>query len=316
MDITLGIDTSPENINNIEGLIQQISRKKSCAFIGAGLSHDAGYPLFDEAVSHLKTSAEAIVGYKIDLPTDENWDQIEYLRNLMGEANYREEIIRIFGPDGKHDYLPVHHSICSIPFLSLITTNFDYCLENAAKNIPKKVTVQYFPELDITRLRDYHIFHIHGVIRPTNPEELIGSIVFSNRDYEVAYQMNTGLPRFLASLSEFVTIVFIGYSLGDPDLIKVIHATQLELERRGNIEIQAGLGKRIQPKHYIIMHQEARVNADAIRELGLLPIRYCGDKDRHSDLQKLLSYIRRRTTEIDYYEPVINREMFEDGFYG
>lgn len=316
MDIPLGIDPSPENIRNIEGLIQQISLQKSCAFIGAGLSHDAGYPLFGEAVSRLKTSAEAIIGHDIDLPADENWDQIEFLRNLMGEENYRTELIRIFGPNGKLDYLPVHQLISSIPFLSWITTNFDYCLENAAMNISKQVTVQYFPELDITRLRDCHIFHIHGVIRPTNPEGLIGSIVFSNRDYELAYQMNTGLPRFLASLSEFCTLVFIGYSLGDSDLIKVIRATQLELERRGNNEVQVGLGKRIQPKHYIIMHQEAQVNADAIRELGLFPICYCGDKDRHSVLQKLLSYIRMRTTEIRYPEPVVYREMFEDGFHG
>lgn len=97
------------------------------------------------------------------------------------------------------------------------------------------------------------------MIRPTNPEELIGSVILSNRDYEAAYQVNTGLPRFLASLSEFCTLVFVGYSLGDSDLIKVIRATQLELERRGNYEVQVGLGNRMQPRHYIIMHIEAQV---------------------------------------------------------
>ena len=316
MDIPLGIDRSPDNIKNLEGLIQQISLKKSCAFIGAGLSLGAGYPLWAEVINLLKTAAETIVEYKIELTANDNWDQIEFLRNLMGEVNYRTELIRIFGPDGKLDYLPVHQLISSIPFLSWITTNFDYCLENASMVASKQVTVQYYPELNITRLQDCHIFHIHGVIRPTNPEELFGSVILSKRDYEAAYQTNTGLPRFLASLSEFYTLVFIGYSLGDSDLIKVIRATQMELERRGNIEFQVGLGKRIQPKHYIIMHQEARVNAEAIRELGLFPICYSGDQDRHSVLQKLLSYIRMRTTGIRYPEPVVYRDMFEDGFHG
>ena len=91
MDLPLGIDRSDDNIKNLDGLIQQITLQKSCAFIGAGLSHDAGYPLFAEAISRLKTSAEAIIGHDIDLPADENWDQIEFLRNLMGEENYRTE---------------------------------------------------------------------------------------------------------------------------------------------------------------------------------------------------------------------------------
>lgn len=316
MDIPIGIDPSPDNIRNLEGLIQQISLKKTCAFIGAGLSHGAGYPLWTELIEYLKSTAEKIVNQEITIAKEDNWNQIEIFREILGEENYKAELIKIFGPDGKLDYLPVHQLICSIPFQSLITTNYDYCLENAAMAASKQVTIQYYPELDITRLRELnHIYHIHGVIRPNNPEELIGSIILSNGDYEIAYQMNTGLPRFLAGLSEFNTLVFIGYSLGDPALIKIIRTTQMELERRADFEIQVGLGQRRQPRHYIIMHQEARANPEAIRELGLISICYNGDQVRHSVLQRLLSYIQMRTTEIRYPEPVVYRDMFEDGFH-
>jgi len=172
----------------------------------------------------------------------------------------------------------------------------------------KQVTVQFYSELDITKLQNANIYHIHGVIEPKNPEELIGSVILSKRDYEIAYRPNTGLPRFLADLSTYSTILFIGYSLGDDELVKVIHTTQLELVQRGTFEFQAGLGKRIQLKHYILMHQNAKVNNDAISELGLLPICYGGDQNRQSELERLLSYIRIRTTGVSYPEPAVNRE--------
>jgi len=43
MNISLGINLDQEYADNLEGLINQISLKKCCAFIGAGLSHEAGY---------------------------------------------------------------------------------------------------------------------------------------------------------------------------------------------------------------------------------------------------------------------------------
>jgi hypothetical protein len=310
-----GIDQAPDNNSNLDGLIQQISLNRCCAFVGAGLSCDAGYPLWHEIIKSLKSKAQEIIGHEIEL-NDSNWEQVEILRNSMGEVHYKAELINIFCPDGKRWYLPTHLEISRIPFVAHITTNYDYCLENAAMVLGMQKTVQYYPELDITRLREGDIFHIHGVIPPENPEQFVGSVILSDRDYKTAYQPNTGLPRFLGTLSEFYNLVFIGYSLGDTDLTKVIRTTQLELEQRGQTEIQVGLGKRIPLNHYIIMHKDAQVNSEAFRELGLLPIFYSGDQVYHSDLQKLLSYIRMRTTGINYPEPIVNREMFEDGYHG
>jgi hypothetical protein len=308
----IGIEWTSEDIEKLDGLIHQISLRKCCAFIGAGLSHDAGYPRWGDIVSQLKISAEVATGREIDLPPDPNWDQIEKLRTLMGEELYLSQLQIVFGPDGKLTYLPVHHAIVNTPFIAFVTTNYDYCLENAASAASKQVTVEYYPELDITHLRDGHIFHIHGVITPDNPQALIGSVVLSKSDYERAYQQGTGLPRFLASLSEFYTLVFFGYSLGDSVLVKVIQTTQLELELRSQIEHRVGMGNRIQPKHYIVMHHRANVNPDAISDLGLIPIYYGGDQERHSALQRLAEHIRARTTNIHYPEPIVYRDMFED----
>ena len=168
---------------------------------------------FEVAPGNLIT--EGIIGHEIEDLHDANWDKVELLRNLMGDELFQSELTKSFNPDTKKDYLAVHHEICSIPFLSYITTNYDYCLENAIKATLKQVTVQYYPELDFSRIRNGDVYHIHGVIKPNKPGELFGSVILSNRDYEKAYEPNTGLPRFLANLFEIFTIVFIGYSFGD-----------------------------------------------------------------------------------------------------
>ena len=120
--------------------------------------------------------------------------------------------------------------------------------------------------------------------------------------------------RFLANLFEYYTLVFIGYSLSDIELINIIRNTQLELDRRAKTELRVGLGKRVQLKHYIIMPKDSKVNSDAINELQLRAVIYNGDQDDYHILTKLLSYIRSRTTDIHYPEPKVYREMFEDGY--
>ena len=99
-------------------------------------------------------------------------------------------------------------------------------------------------------------------------------------------------------------------------MIKVLRFTQLELQHRKDYEFKVGLGKRLQPKHFIFMHEAANVNLEGVRELGLLPIYYIGEKENHSRLQRLLSYVRQKTTGIIYPEPTILRNMFEDEFHG
>ena len=48
MDEQLGIVMDPANIQNLEDLVQQVINNKCCAFIGAGISKEAGYPLWHE----------------------------------------------------------------------------------------------------------------------------------------------------------------------------------------------------------------------------------------------------------------------------
>jgi len=302
---------TPDNRKNLESLIQKISQDECCIFVGAGLSIPAGYPNWEGLVTTLKQAAEINTGCDPCDPELSNWDKAEFYRETLGEERYREQIIDLFSPDGKEDYRSIHRVIMEIPFHAYITTNYDYCLENAASSLGKSIRVHFFPELDPSYLRTEDAFHIHGVLNPDNPHGTVGTFILTERDYREAYRLESSLPNFLASLFWFHTLVFIGYSMNDNDLIKVFQSAQLELSHKSKLELEKGIGKRKQNRHFIFLHQDGNVRMEAIREMGLIPIFYGGETVRHTELNKLLDFILRRTTEIQYPKPEMNRDMFE-----
>lgn len=305
-------DQSSENLRNLDSLIGKIKGKTCCAFIGAGLSADAKYPTWGDLIEKLKGTVNAKNGHEFVLSSVSYPDQIEELRNELTDDEYRQTIIESCGPNGKLDYWSIHQTILDIPFSAYITTNYDCCIENAALRMPIQRTPHTYPELDETLLRDGDIFHIHGILERENPEAKFNTLVLSRRDYDRAYLLNTGsgLPRFLSILYERLTVMFLGFSLKDEELINAIKVAQANLQTRIDYERQVGFGERVKPKHFIILRKnDPSVSEDSIKDLDLLPVYYTGTD--YSTLQGALEGIREKTTDVSY-EPVrVNWEMFE-----
>lgn len=300
-----------ENQKNIENLIQVINQDECCIFIGSGLSIPAGYPRWVDLIAKLKQAVEIRGGTNSLDPSMSNWSLTDYYREYLGDAHYFQLVTSLFSPDGKEVFRPVHQVILEIPFHAYITTNYDCCLENAAIFLRKHTKTHFYPELDSSYLREGHIFHVHGFLDPNDTTGTIGTIVLTERDYERAYRPSTVLPTFLAQLFFFHTIVFIGYSMSDDDLIKIFQSTKLELELQGKYELEKGIGTRRQNKHYIFLHDDNNERINVFREMELLPIIYSGETERHSGLQDILNYIHRHTANLEYPQLDINRQMFE-----
>ena len=112
-------------------------------------------------------------------------------------------------------------------------------------------------------------------------------------------------------LFERFSIVFIGYSLGDDDLINIIDETKTQLLLASKDEEIRKLGELKIKKHYILLHEKSQTNQELINNLGLIPIYYRGEDERHSELEIVLEYIRRWTTNTKLPKPVIYKDKFE-----
>jgi len=301
----------PGNEDGFERLVNEIKENRCCAFVGAGLSADANYSPWDDLVKALKDRAEALSGKKIIFPTDSNPENIEIIKNILPEDEYWNIVFDIFGPREKHPYLPYQDKLCEIPWVTFVTTNYDYCIENASNKTQRILETQFIPELDISIKDKNFVYHIHGIVDASNRNISTLSAILSKSDYDRAYTPNTNLPRFLASLSEFYTLVFWGYGLRDKEINKIIHETQLEIDERTKFELKNGLGHRKQIKHFIIYHPESTVDVDVIKYLDLTPIILNENMDRRQALYRLLDTLITRTTSIVINSPTVHLGLLE-----
>jgi len=312
------LDPSEENFENFEKQIEEISENRCCAYIGSGLSVDAFYPSWENLIKNLKSKAEEINKTDVVFPNDPKIDNpyyypedIEIIKSYLPEDDYWKIIFDLFGPKEKHTCVAFHIDLCLIPWVTLITTNYDFCLENASEYTPRKLTAQYYPELDISRLDKGHVFHIHGIIDPTN-QRVSKFAVLSVGDYAKAYAEKSNLSRFLASLSEFHTLAFFGSGLRDTQVNKVIHEIQLEIDTRTKDEMMKGLGQRKPINNFIIYHPVSdNIELKTMNYLKFTPIILNKNLDRRYALYELLRVIKTRTTSLDFSGPRIHQGLLE-----
>lgn len=335
------MNLDPVSQSNLENLISEINRDQCCAFVGSGLSQPAGYPSWSEVIQMLCDASHRKTGEEYFDPSKAYRYLAEECRKVLSEAEYKEVLLSAFHPNGRDSYRSIHQRIREIPFHGYITTNYDLCLEKAGIALGENIRTLYFPELDISRLRERHIYHLHGVLEPNQVEATIGTLVLSDRDYQFAYEQNDLVPGFLKQLFPYHTIVFMGFSLGDEDITKVIRTVQLMLQTLSDYEAKERIGIRKPFRQFIFLHQEEikqeeldkldardrdlallkegkkQEELDAqIRDLALLPIYYRGESRRHSELETILEFVRERTTSLPVPAISLHRDMFEGDHYG
>jgi hypothetical protein len=210
-----------------KSLVQAYAEKRCAVFVGAGASQAAGYPGWDGFLELL-----------VDRCVDENRlseDEAQSYRNLVGVAGKQLTlasalkdklgdvwdlvISEMFYDDHKNP-AAVHTLLPKLTNLSMvITTNYDTLLEdNYANGRPPKV-LTFSDGGEMRRLmlqRQFFILKAHGdAAKPGN------GIILTINDYrglarERAYQ------SLLASIFTLNTVLFIGVSLNDPELLVML----------------------------------------------------------------------------------------------
>lgn len=191
-------------IKNIEIIKQAIADNKLVIFAGAGISIDAGVPLWKDVINSLKKDI-VIPEYETD-----------YLRivqmyfNERGQKEYTESIRKILNHK-KIRHNDIHEAIFELNPSCILTTNFDNLLEQVIQSkaypfstITKDTT---FPYAKNTKL----LVKVHGDLDD-------GNLVLKEDDY-LEYSYNHPLiESFIKNAFATKVVLFVGYSFSDFDL--------------------------------------------------------------------------------------------------
>jgi len=198
-----------KNYIEIKRIIQQAKNEEQLVlFVGSGTSLDAGMPSWSDAVNQIWKS----VGSKTEKP--DNLLVPQYYYNQRGKKEYTQLMRTIFKYNEKLSIQPIHEKIIEFNTNTIITTNYDNLIEQAAEK--KGVFLQVISQdKDLPyRKAGKELVKIHGDFEHDN-------YVLKEDDY-LHYHNNFKLiENYIKSIIGTKTVLFLGYSLSDPDVKQV-----------------------------------------------------------------------------------------------
>lgn len=253
------------------------------ALVGAGASLDSGYPdwpallrQFDEEIDSRPPK------WRETLRTirDPLWQAEEY-REALTPSRFEDLIARTFGP---REVKEPHLTIAKLPFRHFLTTNYDPSIEEALKRRGVQ-RPRWFCWDETRALTDFlrnlsstdgepSVAYIHG--RYHRPAD----IVLTETSYVRRYVQSEDARRKLLAVFFTRPIVFIGFSMDDPDLAQLMR------------EVATRLGEGA--SHFAVMGFRTDEDREAIRrrmngKYGLKVIFYQIHGSDHSGLTRLLA---------------------------
>lgn len=250
---------------DFEDLVKAMLRQPTpLALIGAGISIASGYPSWAGLLEELqeaatqtglagKTSAPLSPRWQYSLTAlqDPPWQAEEYLA-VLGSTEFKNFISKRFGPPKK--VMEPHPIIARLGFRHYLTTNFDPCIEIALRDARRKYKKVEWSER--AKLRDFllqlsrpdspvHVVYLHGRYQPPS------GIALAESAYVRRYVESEDARRKLLAIFITQPVVFMGFSVNDPDLAHFMREVTLRL---GGAD----------PSHFAIMGYHVAQERDAI----------------------------------------------------
>ncbi|MDR7665331.1 SIR2 family protein [Methanosarcina sp. Z-7115] len=270
-------------------LVEQISRGKCVLFIGAGVSKRAGLPNWSDLLHNmLKYCEENTIHIPNSSEIEEEIIEESYLiaadqiRECMDKHNtlafHRFIINEINRKEVK--LTDVHEAITKLPINVILTTNYDKLIERA---YDQHVRINFangthfgnkllLIQEDIQNGKKI-ILHIHG--RADVPD----TIILGTKDYN-KFQRRSVCNRILQDLIASNTILFIGFSFNDPNIL-------FQMDKLKKLFGQAP------GKHYALMslnraNKWRNQKSDSFKEINIIPYKDDADESVNIFLNNLL----------------------------
>lgn len=256
-----------------------------CIFIGAGISHLVGFPLWKSFAGNIleytwqkrssfqnrsfETSEKEELADMIQ--RDKLIDVITFCKDIFKENNciddYYQFIENIFDDQEKYK------SISNAAFAALhklsqqlffLQTNIDYSLEiyfTKSKKAPTRIFINRNLPADIAAVPAGAIIYLHGKVTQRD------TIIFTTDEYNDFYEKQTLLRDFLVKLFANRTVLFLGYSLSDKEVLQTIARSNtskthyLALANKKRDEVKNKLFSAALMNHYSIKTIEYDVEA-------------------------------------------------------
>ncbi len=260
-------------------LIRALANGNAVIFVGAGASLDAGMPSWkaflskciDQANCHRASEQQLNVARTL-LETGDFLLAAEILQNVLDSE--LPEIVRKHFSGSESKPTEIHSAIASLPFSLALTTNYDRLLELAYS--PTAHTVTWRQAEDMLRfIREFRfvVAKIHGDC------ENQSSIVLTRTSYRKLMHLNQAFTACMKTLLLTRTLLFVGCSLRDHDLLSLIEEARSEFD--------TGFG----PHYAILLNDQIdRYLIDSLRECYRIHVIAVGGNQtgtRHCTLSNL-----------------------------
>lgn len=284
-----------------KGLIDAIARGEAVLVVGAGASVGCGLPTWSELLHSMVEECERHVAGFVDgdelhrlLEERKFLEVADACTKLLPKSVYRDFIQSKFNvPVAKPQLL--HRALFRLGFSGAITTNFDTVLEREFARYSQGNPLPVYTHKNVAELaqqistKDFFVLKAHGHI------DDIESIILARRDYHLIIHANPAFRSSFLSTLNSKSLVFIGYSLGDPDLNLLLSE---------QVSIFKGFGRQ----HYAFLPDSGRVMASNLAEnYNISAIGY-DSQNKHAELVKLLGFL---TKEVEIARERFNLEELE-----
>lgn len=290
-------------------LVSSMRRVRPLALLGAGTSVASGYPSWGDLLTQL---AQELVKLGPDYIAPKHSSVVQELQDPAWQA---EEFFNALGPERFYDFIrhafrdkdvaEPHHLIARLGFRHILTTNFESCAALSHQKLhgrmPKQVDwckpdqVQSF-FIDLTDPNaETSVVYLHG--HAGDPQ----NVVLTESAYGRTYLREENRRRLIAL---FMTqpVVFIGFSMNDPDLAQIMREVLFSLPVPRTNAAGADGGRRLGMRHFGVFGYRTAAERDLIRrrmegKFGLQTVFYRivalpdGKTYSHDNLMALLDSI-------------------------
>ena len=209
----------------VERICELVKQPDTILYIGAGISKWSGLPswtgLIEELVNYIEQIGLSADLVRRELQTGDLLQAASFGIDKLTKPQFADFIKKVcrLGKAVPHE---VHKELVTLGLTCFVTTNYDQLIEDALRKWNPKLNCRVISNKQVTETADIvqaranrYVFKPHGDVNDSD------SIVLTREQYR---KLNAERPHILDAIKILLVsrpILFLGYSLRDPDFMYV-----------------------------------------------------------------------------------------------